>query len=92
MKFVSINFVFVRIAQAKQAIDPDGMQIILRQPFLGYYFADELRRENNTLHEFKVIHFNSLPQSNPDGKVFIYGGSIFESFFCGFKYPEFNDV
>uniref|UniRef100_A0A5K3EKZ2 Ubiquitin carboxyl-terminal hydrolase MINDY n=2 Tax=Mesocestoides corti TaxID=53468 RepID=A0A5K3EKZ2_MESCO len=64
----------VCVERAKQAIDPDGMQIILRHPFLDYYYADEIKRQGTLRSEFQVIHFNGLPVGHPNGKVvYSYG-------------------
>ncbi|VDK88306.1 unnamed protein product [Dibothriocephalus latus] len=57
------------VEKAKGVIDSEGLGIILREPFLAYYYAEELQRENNPVSNFRLLHYNGLAASNSNGGI-----------------------
>nr|VZI46664.1 unnamed protein product [Spirometra erinaceieuropaei] len=57
------------ISTAKNAIDSEGLGIILREPFLAYYYAEELQRESSPVSSFRLVHYNGLAASNSNGGI-----------------------
>uniref|UniRef100_A0A0X3PVS4 Ubiquitin carboxyl-terminal hydrolase MINDY n=3 Tax=Schistocephalus solidus TaxID=70667 RepID=A0A0X3PVS4_SCHSO len=57
------------VAAAKGVIDSEGLGIILREPFLAYYYAEELQRESSPVSSFRLLHYNGLAASNSNGRI-----------------------
>ncbi|KAL3312169.1 hypothetical protein Ciccas_009242 [Cichlidogyrus casuarinus] len=53
----------------KRELDPEELGLVLRNVFLNKFYPAEMAERRTVKIKFPLYHFNSLPLSNPEGRV-----------------------
>ncbi|CAL8090758.1 unnamed protein product [Calicophoron daubneyi] len=66
---LQISYTDQSLNGVKQKLDPEDLGVILKEPFLLHFFPKEMSKRCSQISNFKLIHYNGLQKSNPNGQV-----------------------